>query len=208
MEKLSEVQSKEIMEACIAGKESGWRDLFRHFYPLARWIASVHLSADRADDIAQETMIALCAAVKAGKVRNLPGYVRTVAHNKCVNFLRKKEPLDYRINPAEQEDELDGIAAPVEIPLEMAEEDAMTALSRYLQEMEHPCSELLKKSYLERKSYDELSSALSIPAAQVGMRIRRCREKFRVFLEKNRPAFFAEVAAFYSARSQGGRYAI
>lgn len=194
MKKLSEQQAQEILEDCIAGNESGWRTLFQHFYPIAQWVAGskFHLSTEQAKDIAQQTMIDLCSAITANKIRNISGYVRTASHNKCVDYLRKNDPL--KPQSISSEDDLDQLSSHVEAPLSYAESEALSVLRQCLQDMKKPCSILLSERYYEEKSYKEVALTLSLPTAQIGVRITRCLEKLKLTLESSQPGLFTELA--------------
>ena len=198
-----EMEANRLLAACAEGEDGAWRELFRRFFPAARWIAAgprFHMPDELAKDIAQQTMIDLCAAVMRRKVRNASGYVRAVAHNKCVDVLRRNEPLDNLSAPSTREHALDGNEIPPKIPLTRAEDDLFADLRDCLEDLGNPCSELLALRYFHGKSYKEVSSGASIPEAQVGMRLTRCLAKLRTHLEQRRPALREELAELLMSR--------
>ena len=79
MKKLLEAEQEQILADCVADKEAGWEALFHHYHPIAFWVASgptFRLSKEQSEDVAQVTMTGLCAAIRTGTVRCLPGCVR------------------------------------------------------------------------------------------------------------------------------------
>jgi len=197
VKKLSEAQSNKILADCVAGDEDGWRKLFQYFHPVALWVAAgprFCLSEEVSKDIAQRVMIDLCAAIQAGKVRNLSGYVRTAAYNKCVDLLRKKDPLNHRVPFNEDEDELENISYLKDIPSAYADSAAIEALNQCLSYMGNPCSDLLTQRYYGSKSYTEIALSLSLPAGQIGTNVARCLEKLKKLLEQTYPGFGDELA--------------
>lgn len=198
MKKWSEEKAADVMAACVAGDDSGWEKLFHHCYPTAEQIASgaiFQFSKEHAEDVAQQTMIALCSAVQKRSVRNLSGFVRTVAHHKCVDLLRKNDPLRHTDGSAEGENNPEWIPDPSRISLAVAESDTFCILRQTLEEMKNPCLELLKCRYSKGASYKEIASAVSIPSTQVGVNIKRCLTKLKNLLNQQRPSFSKELSA-------------
>ncbi len=204
MKKLSEAEQEQIQADCVAGEEAGWEALFRHFHPIAFWVASgptFRLSKEQSEDVAQVTMMGLCAAIRKGTVRSLSGCVRAIAHNKCVDLLRKNDPLRHVVDSPDGENDLGWIPDLSEVPLEIAESDAFRILRNTLEVMESPCDDLLTWRYYKGASYKEMASQTSIPFAQVGVRIKRCLKKLKKMMELERPALSNELEALMTGGS-------
>ena len=195
---LSEAEQEQLLADCVAEKDAGWEALFRHFHPIAFWVASgptFRLSKEQSEDVAQVTMVGLCTAIRKGTVRSLSGCVRAIAHNKCIDLLRKNDPLRHTVDSPGGENDLEWIPDLREVPLETAESDAFLVLRQTLETMGNPCLGLLMRRYYKGASYKETAAATSIPFAQVGVRIKRCLEKLKKMLEQERPAFSKELEA-------------
>jgi len=203
MAAITKTQADELLAACVDGDDDAWRELFRLLYPLAHWIASgpkFRMPDDLARDIAQETMIDLATAIRREKVRNLSGYVRAVAHNKCVDRIRGNSPLDNLAHPEAQKKALHSAPVPEEMPLHRAESDVIEALRMCLADIGEPCHELLTQRYLHEKSYKEVASYMSIPVAQIGVRVGRCLKRLQDALAERRPRLQQELRELLSER--------
>jgi RNA polymerase sigma factor (sigma-70 family) len=120
--------------------------------------------------------------------------VRTAAHNKCVDFLRKKDPLMNRAPCETDEHEQDLIPDPKELPSAYADSAAVEALRQCLHTMGNPCYDLLIQRYYAGNSYKEIALTLSLPDGQIGPRIAHCLEKLKKFLEQTYPGLGSELA--------------
>jgi RNA polymerase sigma factor (sigma-70 family) len=197
VKKLSEEEQKQIVADCVADKNCGWEALMRHYRPFALWVASskFRLSKDQSEDIAQLTMVGVCKAIRNGKVRSLEAYVPAIARNKCIDLLRKNDPLRNISTSPDEENDAGLIPDWREIPLEIAESEAFCVLRHSLESMDSPCDKLLTVRYREEASYEEIAKQTSIPVTQVGTRIKRCLKTLRRILEQERPALMSELEA-------------
>ena len=85
---------KGIVRGILQGDDVAEQELVRHFHARVRVMAESRMhGSDAAQDIAQETMMAVLAAVRAGKLREaekLPAFVLGTARNLVNNLCRKE----------------------------------------------------------------------------------------------------------------------
>lgn len=195
MEEASKLQADEILAACLANETSGWERLYRQFYPLARWVASYpngrfHLPDDVSENIAQDVMIGLCAAIRAGKIKkNLVSYVRGIAENKCLDYIRDKTRKENNVNLNYWVGEPETSSAK-DVYFEYAENDCVAVLMRCLKNIGEPCATLLELRYFAEKSYEEMALAAAIPVKHTGVRLNRCKKTLKKMVEEAHPAFW------------------
>ena len=159
--------TSELIKRCQLGEEEGWRELFSKTYPLSRWVV-VHtlfnLAPHIVDEISQETMVALASSI--GKIEDdihLKRFVKRVARNKCINFIRSNR---------EQFEEV-----PENIPVEddpLKDNQAIEILHEAVAELKEPCQTIIRSRYLSNLSYKDIAGQTGIDIKQLGVRLGRC----------------------------------
>ena len=69
--------------------------LYDEYRPrLFRYLGSMHVGRDAADEVIQETFMRLTAALlRANEIGNIQGWVVRVAHNLAIDFLKRRDPV-------------------------------------------------------------------------------------------------------------------
>lgn len=117
--------------------------------------------------------------------RKFSTWLYTIAHNELVNFLKKKKkmplslieldtflPHSLRDNTLKEDFDFD---------LEKKKE----ILEKAIEGLEIKYKEPLYLFYFENLSYSEISEILKIPISTAGVRIKRAKEKIKIFFKEN-----------------------
>jgi len=198
-------QSKrgDLKQRCLQGDESAWRDLYRDAFGLARAIALAppfRFDSGTADDIAQETVVDL--TMKLLEVDNWTGFTGRVAHNKCVDRVRKKKetPLtSYAKDAAAATRMVDALPAPEYLPESLDDNKALAFLRTALQSLGQPCRDMLHARFFDELSYEETAIRVSLPGKQIGVYLSRCLARLRKRIE-NAPLIRDELQALLGPR--------
>jgi len=176
-----------IIDKCLDNDDDAWRQLFQATYPLAKWVAmsnpfcfDVHI----AEDIAQETIMVLCK--KIDKVHSIKSFVARISHNKCIDYLRKKNPAKpiYEENILEYIDNIDGIAY---------DSIVLETLKSHIDKMKSPCCDLIRNRFFLEMSYKDISAINKLPVSQVGVYLSRCLANLKKELIAKQPDFISEL---------------
>jgi len=189
----------DLVRKCRTGDEDAWRLLYSQHWERTRNLArspKFHLSFADAQDIAQRVMIDLWRTIMDNKLRGrVGGYVAEVTHNKCVDLIRKKDPIrgaEWTEGGPEAPDPFLTIPAPVPLPINTFEPTVLAELKAILAGIKDECRSLLSYRFSSGMAYRELAAACHIPEPQVGMRLKRCLSGLREILKK-RPGLADEL---------------
>ena len=182
----------------MKGREESWRLLFRRYRPYARRIALAppfSFPEQVAEDIAQDTMLALCEGLD--EVKNVKGFVGTVAHNKCVDKLRKREePTMTEVfgGPSDSGDSENCDYEPAYLPDELADTESLMQLQEMIADMGERCRTLLSRRFFDELPYKEIAEECDLPVNQVGVYLSRCLSRLRDNI-KSRKGLWEDLAA-------------
>ena len=188
---------QELVARCLRGDSKAWSELFRVNFRHAEMVALAppfRFHAHEAEDIAQETMIEL--ARKLAGVENIPAFVGTVAHNKCVDRVRKMKPvLESDLAHGEDDDpSLDSVTQPETVSPELVDDESLGALLGAIETLGEMCRGILHNRFFEELAYKDIGERLSIPQPQVGVYLARCLARLRTQIEQ-RPDLWKELEA-------------
>ena len=89
------------------GKEAAFKELFEDYYPMLCVFASKYLGDDEeCKDVAQEALISYWEhRADFDDIRQVKSYLYTVAHNRCLNILKRAEVHAAAVEDMSREDD-------------------------------------------------------------------------------------------------------
>ena len=111
---------------------------------------------------------------KINNVEHLGFFIRTVAHNKCVDYIRRNKLTTLPIT-----DDFPFIEDKVFLT-----DEKIKALHAALANLNEQASTLVRLRYLEYHSYKEIAAKTGIDVAQVGMKLSRALNLLKTELAK------------------------
>ena len=101
---LGEVNEAEMLTQIAAGNEQAFFVLFKAYSPLIRPFArKIALSEMSAEDILQETFVRVwLSRDKLPEIKNLKGWMFTVAANECMRYMRNKLTYERKTEELQQ----------------------------------------------------------------------------------------------------------
>jgi RNA polymerase sigma-70 factor (ECF subfamily) len=185
-----------LLARCAGDDESAWLELFTLCHPRAQRVALAppfRFSDADADDVAQETLLELHRSIRT--VRNPLAFSGIVAHNKCVDRLRRRKPL---LSAAEVE-ELPTRDEPDGLPPGWEASPALTRLRGILAETDERWARILFLRYFEELEYARIAERLGLPANQMGMLITRALAALRDEIKRHE-GLWAELGGLFEGR--------
>ena len=176
-----------IIKDCLKNSQGTWEILFKATFPFAKWIAGSPpflLDSSTSEDIAQEVIIALCKQLK--EVKNIRAFISKVTHNKCVDYLRKKNPGQ----PNNREGQLELITISCDYKIEQS---IFNIIRMHISSMNTPCCDLIRERFFNEKSYKNISESLGLSVSKVGVYLQRCLIKLKDNLSNDDPDLFKEL---------------
>lgn len=166
-----------LLTACKRGDEESWRQLFRSLYPVAKWVAMrfLHGSMEQAaEEVAQESMVALARRIQSiVSAEHAERFVRGVAKNKCVDFIRK--------NQMKFEELTEDYPAPI-VGRERLDDGVIMRLRRAVREIGEPCRTIIRRRFYDGWQHKDIALRLGVEVNQVGVRIQRCLKTLKMLI--------------------------
>lgn len=154
-----------------------WQELYRLVY---RYLSNLGLGHEDAEDLTQETLVAVYIHMDGVKPGKLKAWVFTVARHKYVDWLRRNKKRI--ILPASSELEaVDETADLVEEILNRRKKELVPAV---LQNMSFSDRTLLTMRYYLQLSYEEIAKALGAKPNTVKVGLYRARQRFKAEYQK------------------------
>lgn len=148
-----------------------------------------------ADDITQESFLRAYAALpRSQPERPFKPWLFQIAVNLCRDRARRKRPVTFtELDSADEASEawIETIPEDGLLPLEQLEVNELeAALHSALMELPEEDRLMITLRYTEELSYDEISQLVGVPAATVGTRLFRAKQRLRVKLSALREAAY------------------
>jgi RNA polymerase sigma-70 factor (ECF subfamily) len=168
-------------EQTIAQPRRETLDLYKEFRPqLLRYLRSLHLQRDQAEEVIQETFLRLATELAhASPIENKGGWIIRVARNLAIDKLRKKETEDAHIaeiGSVDPETFVDPQAGPYEIYWKKERVKQMKAALSTLNPQQRQCFQLRVQGFI----YKDIGNALGISEQRVAAVIRQVASRLAV----------------------------
>lgn len=170
MENIEKLSDEKIVE--LVQKKD--KELFAHIIrrysnKLTRYAAYLIGDEDKAADVVQNSFIKAYINLNSFNTKKkFSSYIYRIVHNESINLIKKEKKhisLDGKIE-IESNDNLEE---------EFGKKEIKKQVKKCLKKMPIIYREILSLSFLEEKTYEEISDILRIPKGTVGTRINRAK---------------------------------
>lgn len=157
----------------------------RYQKKLTRYVGTIIKKAADVDDIVQDTFISAFQNLKAFQInKKFSSWIYRIAHNKAINHIYKYKrifsidfDLDFNLSFFQKKDNT----------LEKIEKAELEKFVHdLLDKLDLKYKEVLVLHFMEEKSYQEIAEILRISPSNVGVRIKRAKEKLYQLIKSKR----------------------
>ena len=128
-----------------------------------------------AKDVAQEILVDAMLILRSGKkVENFYGLFWQIAHNKVVDFYRKKRPV--KISLDDMENSLLGFDKSIG---DYIRQEELDTLSKSMTQLANIHRDILVRCYIKNQSVKEIADALKLPTGTVTSRLSDARKNLK-----------------------------
>ena len=144
---------------------------------VARIVASYERDRALRDDLLQEVLMAILSSLpRLAQADRLKPFVFRIAHNRCVSHVARQ------MRERENQEPWDDLAAEgTSQDQVLIEQERSDRLLEAIRQLALPYRQVMTL-ILEDMSYDEVSEALGISVANVGIRVNRAKQQLKVIL--------------------------
>jgi RNA polymerase sigma factor (sigma-70 family) len=165
--------------ACIQqGDRFAESEFCELLHPGLRIIAERRANTQDSEDIAQEAMLAVLEAARAGRITSadaVAAFARAVVHNMCCN----KVKLLSRARLQGNSDDLAVLPSPHSTPEESAgERQSLSIARKVLSELSSQHREILRRFYLEEQTQEQICQDLGLTTTQFRLAKSRAMTRF------------------------------
>lgn len=169
---------------CRDGDEEAWRLLLaRYENYVYRLCFQISGSREDALDLAQETMVKVLTGLDRFQIgRPFKPWLRQVAINVCLNYLRRRTPEAVSLEQPIAEDIVlgDTLAGNTDDPLGAAEwQDAREVIRQAVSQLPPQQRLILVMRHQEGLSYEEIAATTDLPLGTVKTYLFRARQQLR-----------------------------
>lgn len=192
----SEFTDNELVQQAIAGDESAFEILVQRYQAvLSNWVYQILRNHYQVDDVLQYVFLQLflsLATLRADKP--LKAWLFSVAHNRCVDELRRMRPLSFSELTISGDLEegfvpFEYIPDPNPLPEEVVEQlELQQHLLRAIRALPHRLRSVVFLRYASQKSFSEIGQMLNIPASTAKTYFNRAKPFLRAALKQERIA--------------------
>ena len=173
----------DLVRRARAGDDEAFERIVRLYsHRVVRYCA--RMVGGGAEDLAQEIFVKLYLALDTFDLRRpLPPFLFRIAHNHCLDALRKKKVPMVSLVKDEEEDRETQHADEKPTPEQLAQRaEVIRAVEAALEALPPDYRSALVMACVEGMSYEEISETLGLPMGTVKARIHRGREKLQQML--------------------------
>lgn len=151
--------------------------------PILRYIVRMTwVSHEEAEELAQIIFIKAYRSLNGFDIRlKLSSWLYRIAHNMCVDYLRKNSKKNHLSLDAEDEYSqalIEKIASTDDVSFQLSEEAEKEWVHSIIHMLPEKYRVVLLLYFLEDKSYDEISDILQIPVSTVWTLLNRAKKHF------------------------------
>lgn len=151
--------------------------------PLERYIVRItHADHEDVEELLQTIFIKAYRSLNGFDTRlKLSSWLYRIAHNVCVDYLRKNSKKNHMSLDAEDEYSqalIESIASEDNVSLYLVTEEQKRSVRNIIQRLPEKYRTVIVLFFAEGKSYDEISDILQIPVNSVGTLLSRAKKHF------------------------------
>jgi RNA polymerase sigma-70 factor (ECF subfamily) len=192
----SEFTDNELVQQTLAGDESAFEILVERYHAvLNSWVYQILRNRYQVDDVLQYVFLQLFLSLATLHTdRSLKAWLFRVAHNRCVDELRRMRPISFsELTVSEDvEDEFvpfEFIPDPGPLPEEMAERhELQQRVLRAIRALPSRLRSVVFLRYTSQKSFSEIGQMLNIPEATAKTYFNRAKPFLRSALTQEQVA--------------------
>lgn len=182
----------ELVQQAIAGDEGAFEMLVERYHAmLTNWVFRILRNRYQVDDVLQYVFLQLFLSLTTLHAdRSLKAWLFRVAHNRCVDELRRMRPISFsELTVSEDvEDEFvpfEFIPDPSPLPDEMAERhELQQRILRAIHALPSRLRSVVFLRYTSQKSFSEIGQILDIPEATAKTYFNRAKPFLRAALKQ------------------------
>ncbi len=176
---LSNASDQEVVAWVREGREDASREFMRRFAPevLSR-IYQIVRHRERAEDLTQETFIRAFDALNTHPpTRNPSAWIRRIATNTALGYLRRKQVHSLDSRDAVTPGQIDGSVIERSVPTETTttadRRQDRAALEEAIGQLRPEFRECVLLRHLDERSYEDIAEILDLPVGTVKSRVYR-----------------------------------
>lgn len=176
---LSHASDQEVVAWAREGREDASREFMRRFAPevLSR-VYQIVRHRERAEDLTQETFIRAFDALNTHPpTRNPSAWIRRIATNTALGYLRRKQVHSLDSRDAVTPGQIDASAIERSVPTETTttadRRQDRAALEEAIGQLRSEFRECVLLRHLDERSYEDIAEILDLPLGTVKSRVYR-----------------------------------
>ena len=183
-EKREERTDKELAAAVIAGDEGAAVEFVRRYERLVTHIVfRMICNASDREDLCQDVFLRVLKNLKRFRHESkLSTWIGQIAHNHCINYLKKKRSVLFDDNT--QTITIENVAGESRTPEELAQaSDLSASVQKEISKLKIPYRTVLTLYHVDEMSYAEIAEIMSMPEGTVKSYLFRARKMLSKALE-------------------------
>jgi RNA polymerase sigma-70 factor, ECF subfamily len=192
----SDFTDNELVQQAIAGDEDAFETLVERYQAvLTNWVYRILRNHYQVDDVLQYVFLQLflsLATLRADK--SLKAWLFRVAHNRCIDELRRMRPIDFSELTVSEDVEdafipFESIPDPNPLPEEVVEQhELQQSVLLSIRELPRRLRSVVFLRYTSQKSFSEIGQILNIPEATAKTYFNRAKPFLRAALRQEKIA--------------------
>ena len=166
---------EEIIKLVVSGQSEEYGKIIERYEKRLRgFIYKIMGNNPEVDDLVEDSLISAYQNLNGFDTKQqFSSWILRIAHNKTVDFIRKKKPKLVG-------DELDDVKEDKKLIEDLEiEKESKKELHRAINKLELKYREIVVLYYFEDKSYEEISDILHTTTSNVGVMLSRAKQKLK-----------------------------
>lgn len=174
------MSDEELIKRICGGKSEEYGEVIKRYEKkLGRYIQRVVNRKDEVEDILAEVFLSAYKNIKGFDTkRKFGSWIYRIAHNKAVDFIKKQRNIT--ISDEEIDDFWENLKSEDKLAEELAiDEEQKKEIEAAIEKLETKYREVIWLFFEEEKSYEEIADVLHTSVSNVGVMLKRAKEKLK-----------------------------